>query len=58
MGETIKSVADNDKTQVIFAVLVLGLCDYIWAVATGNEPGNVTAIISGLFGVAVGRASK
>lgn len=58
MAETFRTVAENDKTQVIFAVLILGLCDYIWAVATGNEPGNVTAIISGLFGVAVGRASK
>ena len=57
-NSVMQNASENDKTQVIFAVLLLGLCDYVWAMFTGNDPINVNAIVSGLFGVAVGKAMK
>jgi hypothetical protein len=58
MNEVLNNSASDDKTQVIFVCLLLGICDYIWAVWTGSEPGHIAEIITGLFGVAVGKNLK
>lgn len=48
----------DDKSQVIVAVFCIAILDYLWAIATNGSPGNITNIITGLFGIAVGRAGK
>jgi len=48
----------DDKSQVIFVVMVLGIGDIVWAVISGNPPGHIGEILTGLFGVAVGKYGK
>lgn len=49
---------ENDKTLVIFTVLVLGLA-VIYSGPLGQDKTTIiTSLFSGLFGIAVGRISK
>jgi hypothetical protein len=51
-----KDIFCNDKFLVTFAVLLLGVGSYIWGALTGISAENIiTAIVSGLFGMAAGR---
>ncbi len=52
--ETLKDLVD-DKGLVILAVLILGLASLF---KPPEDPAIIIAIISGLFGVAVGKALK
>jgi putative Ca2+/H+ antiporter (TMEM165/GDT1 family) len=58
MNKILNNASSDDKTQVIMVVLLLGICDYIWAIWTGTAPGHIAEIITGLFGVAVGKNIK
>lgn len=54
-----KDIICNDKFLVTFAVTILGVGAYIWSVTTGVSAENIiTAIVSGLFGMAAGRAMQ
>lgn len=54
-----KDVLCNDKFLVTLAVLILGVGAYIWSVATEVSAENIiTAIVSGLFGMAAGRSMQ
>jgi hypothetical protein len=45
----------SDKFIITMAVLILGICAFIWGVVTKNSPENIiTAIVSGLFGMGTG----
>lgn len=48
----------DDKTMVIIAALALGLAVLFLGDVTSEQSTIVTNIISGLFGVAVGKAVK
>lgn len=51
-----KDILCNDKFLVTFAVTLLGIGTIIWSVVTGVSCENIlTAITSGLFGMAAGR---
>jgi hypothetical protein len=54
-----KDILCNDKFLVTVAVTILGVGGYIWSVIVGPSPENIiTAIVSGLFGMAAGRAMQ
>lgn len=51
-----KEILCNDKFLVTLAVTILGIGTIIWSVITGVSCENIlTAITSGLFGMAAGR---
>jgi len=52
-----KDIICNDKFLVTFAVTILGVGAYGWSITTGVSAENIiTAIVSGLFGMAAGRS--
>jgi hypothetical protein len=54
-----KEIFCNDKFLVTVAVLILGIGAYVWGYLTNVSAENIiTAIVSGLFGMAAGRATQ
>ncbi len=54
-----KEILSNDKFLITVTVLILGIGAYIWGYNTGISAENIiTAIVSGLFGMAVGKSLK
>ena len=52
-----KEILCNEKFIITLAVTILGLGAYVWSIIVGPSPENIiTAIVSGLFGMAAGRA--
>jgi hypothetical protein len=53
------SILCNDKFLVTLTVLILGIGAFIWGYLTSQSPENIiTAIVSGLFGMAAGRSMQ
>jgi len=54
-----KDVFLNDKFLVTAAVTILGVGAFVWSIKTGVSAENIiTAIVSGLFGMAAGRSMQ